>query len=383
MLKKRRKRVVELAENSPLVARKRDYWFDNIKGVLMILVVIGHMTASFYTSSAFMKYVYDLINAMHMGAFLILSGYLSKRRVDSNDVVSVINKNVIPYITSQFFLYFAAVIIPDGLKAANVSYFSKSDFSIFVPIYQLWYLMALIILTLLTMKLKPSRKPVLFMVGAIMLTLLCGCFQQVNVLKLTKIISYYPFFLLGYLLPEDFMHTIRNKWQVLLGAVPVLIGYAFFMTRQDWIVGIRKIYFLSSTYEKVGDIAFGLHPVFGRLFMVLFVPVIAFAFFAVIPRKKCIFTKLGRNSMSIFVLHGVVAVVLRCLNYEYKIFSYFNTPVLKLLFLFGCVAVAFVLGTDFVKKLFRPVLEPDFDITRVVGILYDKYRGNQKKADNI
>ncbi len=367
-------------EMSPLVTRQRDYWFDNIKGVLMILVVIGHMIASFYTSSDAMKYIYDFINTMHMGAFLILSGYMSKGRINRKDYISVINKNIIPYITAQLFLYYTAVIIPDGLKAANSTYFDRSEFSFFLPVFQLWYLMAIIIFVLVTMKIKPSRHPILFMAGAIGMTLLCGCVQQINVFKLTKVISYYPFYLLGYLLPKDFMLTLRNKKPIIIGSVAIFLGYAYFMSRQDWITGIRNVYGLSSNYQKVGELAFGLHPVFGRLFMVLVVPIIAFAFFTLIPRSKCLFSKLGQNSMYIFVLHSLPVVAFRCLNYEYKILGYFNSPLRKALVLVFCVVITFILGSDLIRKLFRPILEPNFDIVSVVGSLYDKYKEREKKA---
>jgi len=370
------------AENSPLVMRNRDYWFDNIKGMLMIFVVIGHMTASFYSYSIPMKYLYDMINSMHMGTFLILSGYMSKRRIDQKDYVSVINKNIVPYITAQLFLYAAAVVFPDGLDIINASYFDKSHFSFFIPIYQLWYLMAIIVFAFVTMKLKPSRRPVLFMVGAILVTLLCGDLTQISVLKLTKIPSHYPFFLLGYLLPKDFMYTLRNKWQSFVAAIPVFIGYAYFMWHQDWVVGIRSIYGLSKNYDSVDEFAFGLHPVFGRLAMVLFVPIIAFAFFAVMPKKKTLLSKLGKNSMSIFVLHGIVVLIFRYFNREYHIVKMLDTPVLQILFVIGCILISFLLGSDFVKKIFRPLLEPNFDIVRIVGTLYDKYKEKQAKEEN-
>ncbi len=367
-------------ESSPLITRQRDFWFDNIKGVLMILVVIGHMIASFYSVSGVMKYIYDFINTMHMGAFLILSGYMSKSRINRKDYISVINKNIVPYITAQLFLYFTAVIVPDGLKAANSTYFDRSDFSFFMPIFQLWYLMAIIIFVLVTMKIKPARRPVLFFIGAVILTLLCGCVQQINVFKITKVISYYPFYLLGYLLPKDFMLTLRNKKPIIIGSVAVFLGYAYFMSRQDWIVGIRNIYGLSSNYEKVGELAFGLHPAFGRLFMVLFVPVISFALFTLIPRGKCLFTKLGQNSMYIFVIHSLPVVAFRCLNYEYEILGHFNTPLRKALFLVFCVVITFILGSDLTKKIFKPILEPKFDIVNVVGSLYGKYKEREEKA---
>lgn len=362
-------------EKSPLLTGQRDYWFDNIKGVLMILVVIGHMTASFYSVSAGLKYLYDCINAVHMVAFLIISGYMSKGRVARKDYVSVINKNIIPYITAQVFLYLCAVVIPKGFKASNIEFFDTNTFSFFIPIYQLWYLMAVIIFVLVTIKLKPERKPVVFMTVAILLTLACGAINQVRMFQLTKIVSHYPFFLLGYLLPKDFMLTLRNKKKLIIVSLAVLAGYAYFMTRQDWIVGIRNIYGLSSNYEKVGDLAFGLHPAFGRLAMVVFAPMIAFAFFNLMPRNKCILSKLGQNSMYIFVLHSVFVVAFRSANYEYKIIAeYFTGPLSKVLLLIGCVALTFLLGSSLVRTLFRPLLEPGFDIVNIVGILCDKYK---------
>lgn len=365
-------------EKSPLLTRQRDYWFDNIKGVLMILVVVGHMTASFYSYSGVIKYIYDSINMMHMGAFLILSGYMSKGRVARKDYISVINKNIVPYITAQIFLYVVAVLVPKGFKALSIDFFDKTTFSIFIPIYQLWYLMAVIIFVLATIKLRPERRPVLSMVLAIAMTLVCGAVTQVSIFRLTKVISYYPFFLLGYLLPKDFMLAIRNKKKLIIASLAIFAGYAYFMSRQDWIVGIRNIYGLSSNYSKAGELAFGLHPAFGRLFMVLFVPVIAFAFFNLIPRSKCIFSKLGQNSMYIFVLHALVVVAFRCLNYKYDIISeYFTTALPKALFLLFSVAVTFFLGSDFVRKIFRPLLEPKFDIVNVVGLLYDKYKDRE------
>ena len=367
--------LIMKTETSPLLTRQRDYWFDNIKGVLMIFVVIGHMTASFYSVSGGIKYIYDCINSMHMGTFLILSGYMSKGRVARKDYVGVINKNIIPYITAQVFLYVYANLIPRGFKGMAIEFFDCSTFSFFIPIYQLWYLMAVIIFVLVTIKLKPERRPVLFMIGAIALTLICGAIPQVKIFRLTKIISHYPFFLLGYLLPKDFMLALRNKKKLIIAALAVFAGYAYFMSRQDWVVNIRSIYGLSGTYKSGGELAFGIHPVFGRLAMILFIPIVAFAFYTVMPRCKTIFSKLGQNSMYIFVLHSLVVCGFRCLNYEHGILKkYLMTPTAKALFLVFSVAVAFILGSELIRKIFRPLLEPKIDIVNIVGVLYGKYR---------
>lgn len=361
-------------EVSVLQTKQRDYWFDNIKGILMIAVVIGHMIAQFYDVSPVMQYIYNFINTFHMGTFLILTGYLSKRRVDSKDYLSVINKNIVPYIVAQFLLYLLAALVPGGFKASNVTYFSSSEFSFLIPVYQLWYLMAVIIHVLISMWIKPKRRPIVFMIGAVIVTLLCGVGNQVNILRFTKALSFYPFFLLGYLLPKDTMEKIRNKWQFRVAGVLVFVAYALFFTREELTEGIRKVYGLATSYSKAPDVMAGLHPAFGRLFFVLFVPVVAIAFFALVPRCRTIFTKLGQNSLYIFVLHSFFVVAVRCLHYEYKIINHFNTWYLKALYLFGCIAITFFLGSNFVKKIFRPILEPDFDIVNVVGFLCEKYK---------
>lgn len=366
-----------LDKKASAVTQAHDFWFDNIKGILMITVVVGHMIAQIRAKSPDFDILYNLINTFHMGTFLVLTGYLSKRRIEQKDYLSIFNKNVIPYITAQLFLYFTAVILPEGLRAANSSYFNRSYFSFLLPVFQLWFLVAITLYAVFSALVQPKKHPLLFMAGAIAATILCGYSQQINVLKLTKVISFYPFFLLGYLFPGDWMTTLRNRWQYAIAAIPIWIGYIFFISHAEWTVGLNQVFGLSTGYADCKPLYMGIPAEMGRLLFVVGVSIIAFAFFALCPRRQCIFSKLGKNSMYIYVLHSLFAVASRCLHYAYGFINYFDTWYLKLLYLAISILIAFFLGSNLVKKLFKPILEPNIKIENLIGSLYDRYLENK------
>ena len=359
----------------------RDYWFDNIKGILMILVVVGHMTAQMAKLSHVINTLYYGINIFHMCAFMIVTGYLSKRRIDSKDYISIINKNLIPYLLAQLVMFFGAAFIPNGLKAVGADkVLGSATFTFFFPIYQLWFLAAIMIHALVSMKLQPKRHPILFMLAAIAMSLLCGYLPQVNVMRISKSLRYYPFFLLGYLLPKDFMSKLRNKWQYLLVAVFIWMGYLYFLSHEEWWIGFNTLVVLSTRFGSCGPFYGNLPPVLMHLIFLTVVPVISLAFCALCPRNVTIFSKLGQNSMYIFVLHGLVVMAVRCLHYKFGIMANINTPLLKSVYLVFCVLVTFVLGSNRCKRMFKSILQPDVDIGKVIASLNDQYQNSKNRA---
>ncbi len=63
----------------------RDYQFDNVKGIMLILMVLGHAITHLYakgTGTLLTKYLYCAIYAFHMPVFIFIAGYFSKRKTD-------------------------------------------------------------------------------------------------------------------------------------------------------------------------------------------------------------------------------------------------------------------------------------------------------------
>lgn len=57
---------------------RRDYYFDNLKFILIIFVVVGYTIEPLIQTSSKLKILYSFIYAFHMPLFILVSGYFSK-----------------------------------------------------------------------------------------------------------------------------------------------------------------------------------------------------------------------------------------------------------------------------------------------------------------
>lgn len=98
-------------------------FFDTYKGLLMVLVIIGHFSFFDYED----KFI-TLIYSFHMPAFLIISGFLSK--TDNNDgVLTTISKKFISCIVPYFVFYLITYIIIPHSDIIQYATSLKSTFS--------------------------------------------------------------------------------------------------------------------------------------------------------------------------------------------------------------------------------------------------------------
>ena len=58
--------------------KERDYFFDNLKAVLIFLVVLGHFLLPIHGRN-YLVVVKRLIYVFHMPLFVFVSGYFAKR----------------------------------------------------------------------------------------------------------------------------------------------------------------------------------------------------------------------------------------------------------------------------------------------------------------
>ena len=60
------------------MTKERDYFFDNLKAVLIFLVVLGHFLLPIHGKSV-LVIIKRLIYVFHMPLFVFVSGYFSKK----------------------------------------------------------------------------------------------------------------------------------------------------------------------------------------------------------------------------------------------------------------------------------------------------------------
>ena len=106
-------------------ANRSSYW-DNIKGLLMLLVVFAHILFELQDTSGTINSTVDYIYMFHMPAFVFISGYFGKSE-RSHSFESIIK------LVFLFFIF------------NSIMGFLYGFGSILHPMYSYWYLIALIV----------------------------------------------------------------------------------------------------------------------------------------------------------------------------------------------------------------------------------------------
>lgn len=82
--------------------KKRIIWIDSIRGVLIILVVLGHAIQSSLRDACFQNHLWNLIYSFHMPAFMAISGWFAFSTTTKNINVGAVCKRrfdqlMVPY----------------------------------------------------------------------------------------------------------------------------------------------------------------------------------------------------------------------------------------------------------------------------------------------
>lgn len=304
--------------------KSRNYFLDNYKSFLILLVVIGHFIEPCYTNNLFLTILKWVIFSFHMPAFIFISGYFSKKDMG---LEKLIQKLVIPYFIFELLYYFLYVFV---IHKETGLYFNRPKFS-------LWYLMSLFFWRIATPYLK--RIPGNLFI-AITGGLLIGFTQLGNFFSIPRTLFFYPFFLAGYYFQENWFDTVRRHWKTFtigLAAAPGLLGGWVLFTGQELT---PFIFYGRYSYADIGltnGVGLLVRLVcYGISFLAIF------AVCAIIPRKKHFYSILGVRTMSIYLFHGLVYSILK----DGHVLEKVNTPLETVLLLGFCILLTFVLASS-------------------------------------
>ena len=181
----------------------RDNRIDSIKGLLIILVVLGHVITAVDNVNFYNHAVMGLIYVFHMPLFVLISGYMT-RNPDEQAPREMWSRVGNIFITLLVFQLISAIR----------TYLKFNEFTVTLltfPFGILWYLMCLIywrICFYYTPKWLRDR-PVLYLAIALGISLLCGLTHLGNFLALQRGLNFYFFFLLGYYFKQG---VVNAKW---------------------------------------------------------------------------------------------------------------------------------------------------------------------------
>ena len=177
-------------ETKSLTSNHRIHYLDNLKCLLIFLVVLTHflLERTQIELSTFVKLVY----CFHMPVFVFVSGFFSKSESSTSHIKLI--KLLIICVLSN-----AAFTIMMGITGT---------LQLVTPFFMTWYLIALVVWRIMAKHLA-KIKGILPITMAV--AILCGFFPDVtNVLAISRIISFLPFFMAGYLVTNEQLEKFRK-----------------------------------------------------------------------------------------------------------------------------------------------------------------------------
>ncbi|WP_138756799.1 acyltransferase family protein [Modestobacter altitudinis] len=201
---------------TPVRERVRDPYWDNVRFVAVVLVVVGHAVEDF-TSSATMTALYFVIYAFHMPLFAFVAGHFAKAGpITADTAFSSVRQLVVPYVVSS--------VIWFGLRRAAEG---SARLDLGSPYSFLWFLVALALWRAMLPYLVSLRYPVLISVA---ISVGAGYAGSVGpTFETGKIFGMLPFFVLGWATRERCWTTSPvfgrlTARSTRVGAVVILAG---------------------------------------------------------------------------------------------------------------------------------------------------------------
>lgn len=280
--------------------KEREHQFDNMKAILIFLVVLGHVLSNFGTTDAADK-LYKIIFSFHMPAFIFVSGYFAK--CDPKRVLARLFPLYIVFQCIRFLLDFILGSIAAGeIRPVNVQFFT--------PRWTLWYLFAMIIYQLLlpVFDTENRKHRLAYLLLSMALGLAVGMNPDTdNFMGMSRILNFLPFFLLGYYERSDHFLVHYGKRQhpklahLVSGCLAAILLVFFIMENKI----IRAKWFYGT--ESYGGAFYW--------YMRLITWIVALAWIWIllvwIPERKIpLVGTIGEHTLSVYLLHSLVILIL-------------------------------------------------------------------------
>lgn len=226
----------------------RETWVDSLRFILMIFILMGHYVAipcSYIAEQSYwLSPLLVWINLFVMPGFAALSGYLSKAPLTEARVSRLLVFVFFPYVFSKVIYWLWSSVEFRTLGAFD-------PFDAFSNSFGLeWYLIVLVQWRLAIVLMRPFGTWT-FVSIAIFIGLVSGNWvPSGSALALHRACSFFPFFVLGYLMDLGHLRNILNRSSV--GKIALRMVFVGFLLMLFYCPGIARL-FMANT---LGDLNF-------------------------------------------------------------------------------------------------------------------------------
>ncbi len=321
---------------------KRICWWDNIKFVMIVLVVAGHFADTLVAHSGLMKSFYLFIYAFHMPVFLFISGMFYKPER--------IGRRMMFYITSGFLLKIVTYI-------AQYAAGGKPEFTLLSEMGAPWFMFCMAFYIGIAYILRNSdKRPVI--VITMVLAAFTGYDKNIgDFLCISRTLVFLPFFLLGTVIKPDKIAGFRRRnagWLIPLGMIILAAwGYLCFGQREHFYI-LRHLFTGRNAFGK-SVVSYGFAA---RMVCYIISICTGFAAIMVIPIGIIPgISYMGCNTINVYFWHWPLIMGADTLL---KFGNLCNTDIRKMIFMATSVMLTVVLSTkifEFPMKQLREAID--------------------------
>lgn len=324
----------------------RDQFLDTSKAILIFLVVFGHFLERMVGwNQPESRWVLSMIYAIHMPAFIFISGMLYK---DKNFF-----KNII---------FFLSLYLPFQILYPLFGYMLSGQFKFNVwqvferPYWILWYLLGMMVWTWLTHLLIKTKYPCWI---ALICSLLIGLAPWNNYLySVGRIFVFFPFFIVGAVYGHQILNLVKQQKYSLIWGITLLTALSVVIAQINlsrfWLYGSLsyqqlKVSALDGVLIRMGCLFMSVLGIYGLLML--------------IKPFAGRFTQLGTYTLPVYLLHGFVVIWLAQIgqfkmSLEWKILYLFIISVLV------CCILRLKIFDDALRLLSKWLMWPYLKISR-------------------
>ncbi len=282
------------------MVQTRDHQFDNIKAILIFLVVLGHILSRFGDSVS-VTILYKIIFSFHIPAFFFVSGYFAKF-----DPKKVLGRLFLLYLVFQLIQIFERFF----LRWIATGTIPKLSIDIFTPQWTLWYLVALMIFQLLlpVFDTENRKHQLAFLLLSLGLGFAIGFTAGVdNLLAISRVFVFLPFYMLGYYEKKNgFLRTFAiGQHRTAAGVAAAVTGVVLVVCFCLFHTHIRVRYLYGTDVFTDPKSMIWRFLAWGIAFLWICI------LLTWVPRRSLGYLgTIGKHSMSIYLLHSLVIRVL-------------------------------------------------------------------------
>lgn len=330
------------------LVNERNVFIDNLKGILIFLVVLGHTIELYMYDNFVLFMIWIYIYCFHMPLFVYISGFLSKDAEKAQK--KAFERFLLPYLVWNSFYFIFITLVQ-----------RKLNFSFLYPWFANWYFLSLFTMCLVLPILIKIRRCV---PAAFCMSIAAGFFSEFGGLfSFSRTVCFSGFFLLGYYSNMETLEKIkRNRMLILiLGVITMILIYVYCSSGIMEKTALARSLTKSASYKIIemsltkGSIA--------RAITILISLIMGSMVLAYSPGGRNIFTQAGKNSIIILIFHKYFIMIFEKIVREME----FNihTIIGMILLVTVSIGITLLLSINILRKIHDKIME-------IIGIIVKK-----------